>query len=95
MNEHGIITRISLETFFDLQPDFIILLTEKPEIIAERRFKRDNIDIDIQLIHSFQTEEKLYAEEIASTLGVPLVISKGANDLNRLTMLLQKWIKEM
>lgn len=40
-------------------------------------------------IEKFQNEEKLYAEEIVRQLGVPIIVSTGANDIERFI----EWIK--
>ena len=82
LNENGQITRIDSDTFTNLKPDAIILLTETPEIIAERRKTRDNINCNIDEITEFQNEEIAYAEEVAKLLSVKLIISHGADDLN-------------
>lgn len=83
LNESGIITRIPLDTFTSLRPETIILLTEKPEIIATRRKERDGIDASIQDIADFQHEECAYAKEVATVIGSNLYISGGAADLGR------------
>lgn len=82
LNGTGQITRISIDTFIGLNPSLIILLTEEPKIIAERRKYRDGVECDIELISCFQKEEISYAEEIAKLLSVELIISKGKDDLN-------------
>ena len=82
LNADGIVTRIPPETFKVLQPEAIVLLTERPEIIAERREQRDGIIHDVGAIRHFQDEESLYAKEIAEALGIPIKITAGANDIN-------------
>lgn len=77
----GNITRIPEQTFIDLKPEAIVLLTEKEEIIAERRMYRDGIEIDLAITRRFQEAEIGYAKEIAMRLGVPIKISKGAEDI--------------
>lgn len=84
LNEDRNITRIPLDTFVRLNPDAIILLTENPEIIAERRQQRDNVQQSVLEIKAFQEAEKLYAEEIAEQFNIPLVISQGEGDLDRM-----------
>lgn len=81
LNAVGHVTRIPKDTFIALHPDAIVLLTEKPETIAERRRQRDGIDHSIDSIQQFQDEESAYAEEIAEKLGIPLRVSAGADDL--------------
>lgn len=89
LNAEGVITRVSLDTYISLQPNRIITLLEKPEVIVERRFRRDGILHNMSEIEKFQNEEKLYAEEIARQLGVPIIVSAGANDIERVI----EWIK--
>lgn len=81
LNGEGIVTRIPLETFTALKPDAIILLTEDPAIISERRKSRDNIDEPTGEIENFQNEEKKYAEEVSKLIGAKLFVSSGAADL--------------
>lgn len=80
LNKEGTITRIPEQTFINLHPEAIVLLTEKEEIIAERRMARDGVEVDIESTRKFQEAEITYAREIAEKLGVPLKISKGIND---------------
>ena len=81
LNAEGHVTRIPKDTFIALHPDAIVLLTEKPETIAERRRERDGIDHSADSIQRFQDEESAYAEEVAEKLGIPLKVSAGADDL--------------
>ena len=60
LNKTGEITRVPIETFTSLKPDAIILLTEKPEIIAERRKERDGVEHTV----SEDLEDQLAAEDI-------------------------------
>ncbi len=89
LNEYGIITRIPMETYNLLKPDVMILLLEKPKIIAERRFQRDGIRQDECTINDFQEAEKVYATEIARQLSIPLEVSSGASDLRRIVEIIK------
>lgn len=84
LNESGEITRIPLDTYMLLKPDVIILLTERPEVIADRRLQRDNVCQDVSEITEFQEKEKCYAKEIAEKLDVSLVVSRGMNDIDKI-----------
>jgi adenylate kinase len=57
------VTRIPKETFAKLQPETIVLLAEKPDVIAARRKQRDNIDRGIGEVERLQAEEAAYAAE--------------------------------
>lgn len=83
LDAHGNITRIPPGTYSSLKPDRMVLLTEKPDIIADRRRRRDGILQEASEIAAFQKEEQTYAEEISNDLGIPLIVSTGANDLQR------------
>lgn len=80
LNAEGQVTRIPEETFHTLHPDAIILLTEKPEVIAERRKQRDGLKYNLDETGKFQDEEISYATEMANMLEIPLMISLGADD---------------
>ena len=73
-----------------MKPDRIILLTEHPEIIAERRKMRDGVQQDINDIKAFQDAEKAYAKEISDQLGIPLIVSSGSDDIPHII----EWVKE-
>ena len=68
INEFGEITRIPLDTYMLLKPNVIILLTEKPEIIADRRLQRDNVCQDVSEITEFQEKEK---DRKSGSAGMP------------------------
>ncbi len=80
LDANGDIQRIPQDTFEMLKPDAIILLTEKPEIIAHRRRNRDGIIVSLQSIDDFQRAEVTYATEISKLLNAKLFISSGASD---------------
>lgn len=82
LDGNGVITRISENTFTSLRPDAIILLTEDPAIIAERRSSRDGVATEVDVVRAFQEEEIKYAQEIADLLKVPIRVSKGSNDVD-------------
>lgn len=77
----GCISRVPMNTYTSLKPDAIVLLMEQPSVIAARRLQRDGVVVKEADIESFQREEKIYAEEIAKKLGVPLIVSTGSSDL--------------
>lgn len=89
LNNEGVITRISYSTFELLKPNIIILLTEKPNIIAERRFQRDNICQNVFEITNFQNAEIIYATEISKKLNITLEMSKGEHDLERILKIIK------
>jgi adenylate kinase len=82
LNAAGQVTRISEDTFIALHPDAIVLLTEKPVVIADRRKQRDSINHDVDEIRRFQEEEVAYATEVAEMLGIRLKVSTGMDDLD-------------
>lgn len=83
LDKEGIISRISMDTYTALKPNKIILLTEQPSIVVARRFQRDGITMDENIVSSFQREEIAYANEVAEYLDIPLIISSGNSDLEK------------
>ncbi|MDC7291798.1 ATP-binding protein [Blautia schinkii] len=81
LDQDGKITRIPKQAYIDLKPHAIILLTEKPKIIIDRRKIRDGLDVEIARTEKFQEEEIRYSKEIALELGIPLYISTGMDTI--------------
>ncbi len=91
LNAQDQVQRIQLQTFLDLSPQGIILLTEEPAVIAKRRKNRDGIDRDIEQIDLFQKEELTYAGEVSERLKIPLFISKGMYDFENAIMFINSF----
>lgn len=83
LNSYGKVERIPAETFIALAPDGIIVLTEKPQIIVERRKSRDGVNVSINSIEEFQNEEIIYATEVAKIISAKLFISRGKEDRSK------------
>lgn len=83
LNAEGKVQRIVYDTFTSLKPESILLLTEAPEIIAEHRQSRDNLQVSVESIKEFQDSEEAYAKEVAEAIGAKLFISKGSSDLKK------------
>ncbi len=81
LNASGKVTRIPYDTFTVLKPEAIILLMDKPDVIAARRKERDGIESPVQDIEDFQQKECTYAKEVAVDIGAKLFISGGSRDL--------------
>lgn len=92
VNNDGDISRVPFETFQEVKPNKIILLTENPQVIMQRRAERDGIELDIKEIAAFQHEEYSYAVEVARKIGCPIIISSGVNELESIieTMLMEE-----
>lgn len=73
--------RVPRRTFSELNPKAIVLLTERPEIISERRKVRDNVNVTPKAVAEFQAMEEEYAKEIAKMLSARMFISTGSEDL--------------
>ncbi len=95
LDVHSKITRIPTETFTALNPDAIVLLTEKPSLIAQRRKERDRIEHNERDISRFQNEEITYSKEIAERLGIPLWISKGSDGVGDALMFVKEKMRRV
>lgn len=83
LNAEGTVHRIPFETFSSLQPDAIVLLTESPLVIANRRSERDHVTVSPESIDAFQKEEIAYAKEVAEKLNTKLFISEGSETIDK------------
>ena len=83
LNSAGEVARVPRNTFTALKPETIILLMERPSVIAARRKKRDGIIVSEKEMHNFQTEEYAYAKEIAAEIGANLFVSYGKEDIGK------------
>jgi len=81
LNKWGDVERIDFALFERLDITAIILLTESPKIIMERRFNRDNTICKETDIGKFQEEEITYALEVAKSLETPIFICKDSSDM--------------
>ena len=81
LNNLGHVVRISKSTFLELDPDGILVITESPEVIAERRLERDKVKNNLLEIKKFQDEELAYAQELAMAMNIPIAVASGENRL--------------
>jgi len=77
LDKSGHIVRINKNTFSAIAPDGILVLTEAPTVIAERRLTRDGVISNLSEIMEFQHEEITYAQEIAMDMNIPIAIVSG------------------
>lgn len=80
-NENGTIQKIPSETFENLNPSSIILLTENPLTIYKRLEIRGKNSLSIDDITSLQNSEISYAKEISNLLCTKLHIIE--NDIQK------------
>lgn len=95
LDANGAVQRISLNTFTKLKIDAILLLTEKAEIIAERRAERDRMHNSIENIRLFQAEEFRYASEIGTLLNIPIHISPGIDELDQAILFVETTMRRI
>lgn len=83
LNEKGIPERIPIETFYGLNPNKIIVLKQRPEIIVGRRIIRDLEEVSVEETRDFQNEEINYGKEVAKKLNVPIAILNSIRDIEK------------
>lgn len=77
LDQSGHVVRINKNTFLAIAPDGILVLTEDPTVIAERRLARDGVYSNLSEIMEFQHEEITYAQELAMDMNIPIAIVSG------------------
>lgn len=71
-NDKGEIEKIPDETFIEINPMKLILVTENPEVIGSRLSQRDGKGYDICLLKRMQELEKEHALHISSLLNIKM-----------------------
>lgn len=79
LNQGRNIERVPIEVFEFINPRTIIVLEADPDVICERLNQRDSQDYSVELITVFQNQEKIYAKEVADTLGIPIEYCKSTD----------------
>lgn len=82
LNEKGNIIKVPIETFTNLSPKAIIVLTDSAEKIFTRLKQRDDIKHDIRFLECFQTKELKYSQEISKELNIPYYVYSPTEELN-------------
>lgn len=74
LNNDGVPEKIPLQTFKDIDPIKLILVTAEPKVIKERLESRDSKYYDIKLIEDFQNLEINYANQLSEILESQILI---------------------
>lgn len=78
LDRNNNVERIGIDTFRDINPEMIILLTEDIDVIQKRLQERDNREYSIEILENFDSEETKYAREVAQLIGVSIHIIKAS-----------------
>lgn len=84
LDKEGRIKKLPKEVFLRLNPISIILLTEDPINIYERRKRRDGYFQSIDDINLFQSKEIKYALEIADENNIPISVVNSGFDIEQI-----------
>ncbi|WII40560.1 ATP-binding protein [Paenibacillus thiaminolyticus] len=93
LNQKSKITRIPFDTFKNISPNSIIVLTDSISSIQERFSLRDNYQFTPHLLESFQNKEVEYAKEISNALQIPILIVQ-AGDIKTIHHFIERVIDE-
>lgn len=91
INRKHQLQRIPIATFKEINPYAIVILEEEPNVILNRRLKRDGVHLDLDFIANFQKEEEKYAQEVAIELGVKFVVYHNGRDKKYLKKILNEF----
>ncbi len=84
LNGESVITPIPEQTFMEIAPRHITIVSEKPNIIKERLEKRDKKPYCLDMLINMQELEIKYSKEIAVKLGVTHSVITNNNFTNLL-----------
>ncbi|HWV75269.1 MAG TPA: ATP-binding protein [Pseudosphingobacterium sp.] len=77
LNKNGTPERVPIQTFRDIDPAKLVLVTADPQAIKHRLENRDSKTYDVKLIEEFQCYEIDFAMEISKNLQIPLFKAKS------------------
>lgn len=77
LNSESNIEKIDKEVFRELALGGMVVLYEDAGVIYERLKDRDELELDIHLIETFQQTELEYAKQLAKELDIPYLMSKS------------------
>ena len=78
-NSHGDVEKIPIETFKEISPKLVIVVTAEAKIIQDRLRNRDDTVYSSETLEHMQSAEVTYATEIASLLKVPFIEIKDCD----------------
>lgn len=84
LDKDGVIQNIPKEVFKAISPEALIVITERPEIIAERISKRDLDQPDVTFIEKHQDIEISHGKKISDDLKIPFYEITSRTDLSHL-----------
>lgn len=76
-DSQGKLEYVPFDTFSQIDPILISVLTAEPETIIQRLTERDGKAYDIQLIRQMQEEEITYGKWVAGKLNKPFLLMEG------------------
>jgi adenylate kinase len=71
LNQNGEVTNVPIATFANLSPAAILVLTNDPKIIYSQIKDRDNNEMEIENISSFQEKELEQSKLVSQFLNIP------------------------
>jgi adenylate kinase len=94
INLDGAITKVPTETFIQLSPKAIIVITDTVENISLRLKQRDNTKYGVSFLELFQEEEINCSREIAKKLKVSHIIFKKYDSADNFHRFIEKITNE-
>lgn len=73
LKKDSTIQKIPMDTFREINPLMLMIITEDISVISKRLEDRDGKIYDSELLKNLQEEEILYAKEVANELGIDLL----------------------
>jgi len=74
LGQKGEVIRIAIDTFKDMNPKMIFVLTAPPQEIYKRLLKRDNTHYPLETLERLQREEVFHANNVSKVLNIPLYV---------------------
>ena len=82
LGQESEVIKIPIDTFKDINPKVMFVLTSPPQEIYKRLLKRDNTLYPLETLERLQREELSHANNVSKVLDIPLhVLNNSENNL--------------
>jgi adenylate kinase len=93
LGQEGEVIKIAIDTFKDINPKVIFVLTAPPQEIYKRLLERDNTHYSLETLERLQREEVSHAQDVSKILEIPLYVLENSKN-NLVTELIKKYMEK-
>lgn len=94
LGKEGEAIKIEIDTFKEINPKVMFVLTAPPKEIYKRLLKRDATRYSLAILERLQIEEISHANRVSKVLNIPLYVVDNSEN-NRIIQLIKKYVEKV